>query len=687
MKKILLFSTFLMILALQAQEKGLDTIKMKEIIIDAGKTNLEKQQIPVSVSTLSAKEIEVLKIDNLANLTGLVPNLFMPEHGTRLNTDIYIRGIGVSKGEPSVGVYVDDIPYFDSGTVNFELADVKKIEILRGPQGTLYGRNTMGGLIKVYTPNPESKTGGSIKLDYGNYNQQKLISGLNLSVNDKLSFLADGAYAHKDGFFTNEFDGSNPDKSDTYSERFKMLYKPSEKLKMHLVLGYEKSNQDGFPYAVYDIETQTAQAINYNVPSLYDRDFLSSGFFLNYTGSAFDVTLTGSYQKLKDDYEIDQDFLPVDVYFIDMERDNDAYVEELNLKSKPESKIKWIAGIYAMQRQLFKDVLVDLTTPNAKMDYFKTYDQDIDGGALFGQVEIPFDKFTFTTGLRWDMEKSRMDYNYDMEIGGHRIHRDDFIHYLSYDQILPKFSLSYRPNEDINLYTSITKGYKAGGFNATIEREEDETYDPEYSWNYEAGIKSVWLDNHLTANFSLFYIDWKDQQVIQSVPSGHGIMTKNAGKSESKGFELEGSYKINRSFNVGLGAGYTDAKFITYEKNATVDYSGNLIPLVPEYTLGVLANYKLYLENSKIKYVLFNTSYKHFGKFYWDVDNDAYQDNYGLLNANITVAMKQYNFGIWGKNLTDTDYNRYYFTISTLNKAYVEMARPMQFGVFVKVKF
>ncbi len=681
---ILLFIPFLM----QAQNKVQDTVQMNEVVIDAGKTNQKIQKAPISVTAIKAKEIEVLKIDNLTNLNGFVPNLFMPEHGTRLNTDIYIRGIGVSKGEPSVGVYVDDIPYFDSGVVNFELNDIKKIEVLRGPQGTLYGRNTMGGLIKVYTPEPSTlKTKGFLKLDYGNYNQQKAGAGFNLPISDKLAVMADGVYAHKDGFFTNVYDDTNPDQMDTYAGRFKLAYKPTDRLKMHFVLGYEKNNQDGFPYAVYDIDTQTATDINYNDPSAYDRDFLSSGLFLNYEGDKFDVTLTGSYQNLDDNYEIDQDFLPVSIYFIDMERDNNAYVEELNFKSKADSKIKWIAGIFSLQRSLYKDVWVDLTTSHGVMTLIKNYDQDIDGGALFGQVEVPFGKLALTTGLRWDMEKSRMDYNYDLQIGERILHRDDFIHYLSYEQLLPKVSLSYYANDDISVYAGITKGYKAGGFNATIEREEDETYDPEYSWNYEAGIKTNLFDRHLTANLSVFYIDWQDQQVVQTVPSGRGIMIKNAGESYSKGVEFESMYHYD---NLSLGAsfGYTVAEFEDYVKDEDNVYTGNKLPLVPEYTLGLVANYKLPLKSDMFKHVLFDVNYKQFGKFYWDVDNVAYQDGYGLLNANVSLAFqKNFTFGVWGKNLLDADYNRYYFTISTLHKAYVEPARPMQFGAFLKVKF
>ncbi len=688
MNKILLVFLLMLLPMLSiAQKKAQDTIKMNEIVIDAGKTNMKVQKIPVAVTAVSAREIETLKVDNLTNLNGFVPNLFMPEHGTRLNTDIYIRGIGVSKGEPSVGVYVDDIPYFDSGTVNFELADVQKIEVLRGPQGTLYGRNTMGGLIKVYTPEPGPSFGGKLKLDYGNYNQQKVVGSINLPVTEQFGVLLDGAYAHKDGFFTNQYDGSNPDQSDTYSGRVKMAYRLNDRLKMRWVTGYEKSNQNGFPYAVYDTNTQTIAPVNYNEPSLYDRKFLSNGLLFNYEANNFDVRLTGSFQQLKDLYQIDQDFLPTSIYFVDMARNNKAYVEELTFKAKADRKIQWIAGLFSFQRQLFKDVKFDLTTGHGPMRFLKTYDQSIDGGAIFGQARYPFGKFSLTGGLRFDMEKSRMDYNYDMIVGGNKIHRDDFVHFLSYHQLLPKVSLSYFPNEDITLYSTITKGYKAGGFNATFERDEDETYNPEYSWNYEAGLKSVWLDDRLTANLSVFYIDWQAQQVVQSVPSGRGIMIKNAGRSESKGLEFETRYKFNTSFNLAASFGYTDAYFVDYQKNTTTDYSGNTLPLVPKYTFGALANYKYLLQNKYINYILFNVNYKYFGKFYWDVDNVAYQDSYGLLNANISFALKKMTLGLWGKNLTGADYNRYYFTISSLHKAYAEPARPTQFGAFIKVKF
>jgi len=670
-----------------AQTQKNDTIKIDEIIIDASKNNTKLQSIPIAASAISAKKIEFLKLDNLTKLNGFVPNLFMPEHGTRLNTYIYVRGIGVSKGEPSVGVYVDDIPYFDNGSVNFELFDIKKIEVLRGPQGTLYGRNTMGGLIKVYTDDPVWKHKGSFKIDYGNYNQIKAIAGYNLPITSKLALVSNVAYTHKDGFFTNSFDQSNVDQLDTYAGRLKGKYKISDKANLKFLLNYEKSNQYGFPYALFDTENQQTGDINYNDPGKYDRDFFSTGFYFNYKAHLFDVSISASYQQLKDDYALDQDFTAQPIYFVDMIRNNKSGVQELNIKSKRNAKIKWIAGLFSFQRNLPKNVIADITTPSYTMTLIKDYDQNISGGAMFGQIDYPIGKFMLSSGIRYDMESSRMAYNYDLEMHEHITHKEDFVHHLNFTQVLPKFSISYAPTDNIMTYTSATKGYKAGGFNATIERAEDETFEPEYSWNYEAGIKTSFFDRKLTANLDIFYIDWKSQQVIQSVPSGRGVMTKNAGKSESKGIEFESSYQVNENLNFGLAFGYTNATFLDYKKNNTTDYSLNKLPLVPEYTAGFATNYNYYLQKFGIKSLTFHADYKYFGKFYWDVDNLAYQNPYTLFNANITANMKNISLGIWGKNLTNTSYNRYYFNVASIQKSFAEPAQPLQFGVFVKTKF
>ena len=667
-----------------AQEQKKDTIQIDEVIIEVTKSNTKLQKMPMAISHISAKSIERLGVNKMSDLNALVPNFFMPDYGSRLTSPIYIRGIGARLDEPSVGLYVDDIPYFEKGSFNFEFQNIKKIEVLRGPQGTLYGRNTMGGLIRVYTPDPEFKTEANIRMDYATNNYIKPSVHVNLPLSEKIAFLVDASITSTDGFFTNEFTGKKVDKSNTTSTRFKLRYDASENLTFKLLANYEKDHQDGYPYAVYNTETRALGNINYNKESAYDRDLYALGFNAKYKTKAFDLSFSTSYQGMEDIQLIDQDFLPTDVFYVDQNRAKRTFVEELNINSKKEKKIKWIVGLFAFQANSDKNVDVDLY--NYNMTLFKTYDQPTNGLAAFGQVEIPVNKFKFTAGLRYDYEKTSLVYGYDRAVAGNLSDVSDLDLSLSYNELLPKLIVDYKLSNTANIYTSFSKGYKAGGFNSTIERDEDESYLPEYSLNYELGAKTQWFTRKLTANASLFYIDWEDQQTLQVVPSGRGVMTKNAGKSTSLGAELELAYKSNKALDFGVGFGYTKAKYTDYQYNDTTEYGDNYIPLVPNYTFNAVGNYHLYFNNAKIKQIVFNASYKHFGKSYWEDANENYQGNYGLLNANITANYDKLSFGVWTKNVLDTNYNSYFFTISSLNSSYAQQGTPAQFGVFAKYK-
>jgi outer membrane receptor protein involved in Fe transport len=684
MKKVILITFSLLTAFAFAQEQKKDTVQIEDVTIQVTKSNTKLQKMPMAISHISARDIERLGVNDLSDLNGFIPNLFMPDYGSRLTSPIYIRGIGSRINEPSVGLYVDDIPYFDKGSFNFEFQNIKKIEVLRGPQGTLYGRNTMGGLIRVYTPEPKFKNGASFRIDYATNNYIKPSFHINQVLSDKVAFLVDASLVRTDGFFTNKFTGKKADKSLTQSARFKLKYNASEKLKFNFSANYEKDQQDGYPYAVYNTNTQTIGEVNYNQDSAYDRDLYALGFNAKYNASPFDISFSASYQGMEDIQLIDQDFLASSIYYVDQTRTKNTFVEELNFNSKKGSKIKWIAGLFAFQASSDKAVDVDIYP--AHMTLFKTYDQPTNGLAAFGQVEIPYNKFKFTLGLRYDYEKTSLLYGYDRAIGGNRSNVSNLDLTLSYNELLPKLIVNYELSNTANIYGSFSKGYKAGGFNATIEREEDESYLPEYSLNYEIGAKTQWLAKKLTANASVFYIDWKDQQIYQTVPSGHGSMLKNAGKSISQGAELELAYKINNTLDFGFGFGYTDAKFDDYKRDDTLDYSGNYIPFIPKYTFNTQGNYHLYLNNSKLQQIIINANYKHFGKSYWNDANESYQDAYGLLNANITAKYEKLSFGIWAKNALDANYNSHFFSIATLHKSYAQQGTPAQLGVFFKYK-
>ncbi|NPA36948.1 MAG: TonB-dependent receptor [Chlorobi bacterium] len=670
-----------------------DTIKINEVIIKATKTDETLQDAPASISFMNSTGIRETGVENIEDLNAIIPNLFIPNHGSRLTSPVYIRGIGSRINSQAVGLYVDNIPYFESGSFNFELFDISSIEVLRGPQGTLYGRNTMGGLINITTSPVLDQKVMTLGVDYGNYNRLKTVLHYNTPVTDKLSMSIDGAYTRSDGFFTNTYLNNSPDSYNLYSGRLKIKYDVSEKLKINFVASYEKNDENGYPYAIYDTTTQTRSDINYNEKSFYNRDLFSTGANIKYDASSFILTSSTSYQYLKDEQAIDQDFTPKDLFFVDQNRKHHTIVQEFTIKSKNESRINWIGGVFGFLQNKDKDVDVFYGDDAVEMYHlpgpitkYKTYSQPTTGAAAYGQVSIPFHRFNFTAGIRLDYERDDMEYNYDMELNGNYSNVQYVDTFNTYTQILPKAVISYMFNSDINTYVSVSKGYKAGGFNSTFERDEDISFDPESSINYEWGLKSELFNRRLSVNLAMFYIDWKDQQVYQPVPSGHGAMLKNAGRTTSKGFELETTYTPISNFRAWMNFGYNDVTYDDYQNSETIDYSGNKLPYIPVFTVSTGASYMKKLNGNFCKSLTFAADYRYIGKFYWNDANSAYQSGYGLLGANISInTHKNFRFGIYGKNLLDTDYNSFYF--EALGNSYVQQGDPLQVSGFVKIYF
>jgi outer membrane receptor protein involved in Fe transport len=199
-----------------------DTVKnykLDEITIKSPKFNRNIFEIPVAASMLPERLIENNKVENLTDIAAFVPNFFMPDYGSKLTSPVYIRGVGNRINTPSVGLYVDDVPYFEKSAFNFDFYDIERVEVLRGPQGTLYGRNAMGGLINIITNNPGNKRISKVSVDYGNYNQIRTGISHNQPFGEKFSVLASLHQTHNDGFYENRFNQSRVDKLNSYSGR------------------------------------------------------------------------------------------------------------------------------------------------------------------------------------------------------------------------------------------------------------------------------------------------------------------------------------------------------------------------------------------------------------------------------------------------------------------------------------
>ena len=658
-----------------------DSIMLGEITIEASKDRSKLKEIPASVTVLSSKLISDQGIISLNNISSTVANLFMPDYGSKLTSPMYIRGIGSRINSPSIGLYVDHVPYFEKAAFNFDFFDIERIEVLRGPQGTEYGRNTMGGIVNIVTKSPMDYQGVDFNILAGSYGAYNINAGYYAKAGDKLAYSLALNYRHNDGFFSNDFLKDKVDKLDSYGFRNRLIWQITDRFSAENILSYENSNQGGYPYAVYNDSLNKAEKIAYNQYSSYNRGLLSDALVLKYRANHFDLIATSSYQYLNDKQSIDQDFSVDSLYFVVQKEKQNMFSQELIVKSKNDKKYRWFFGAYGFLQQFNNDVDVDIY--KSYMESFKKYNHSIQGGALFHQSTLRdflLKGLNMTAGVRVDIESDRLKYNYSITNRGAFKQLTDTVYpLLNSLQVLPKLAFNYKHNQS-NFYALVSRGYKTGGFNSTFERPEDLNFKPESSWNYEIGTKTSLFNHHLYVDCSLFYIDWKNQQIYQTTPSGRGSMLKNAGHSSSKGLELTMRTIAFAGFDFMANYGFTYAKYLSNVVDVSKDYSGNFIPYVPRHTFAFQAKKTIELENYKlIDKIVINALYHGAGEIYWKDANIKKQDFYGLVDGRISFLRNKWQFDIWTSNLLGTVYESFYF--EALGNKYVQMGKPTQVGV------
>lgn len=738
-------------------------IDIEEVVVIASPKETGKlREMPTAVSMISQKEMQANQITSLKNVSALVPNFFMPDYGSRITSAIYIRGIGSRINTPAVGLYVDNIPYIDKSAFDFNFYDIERIDILRGPQGTLYGRNTMGGLIKVHTRSPFSYQGTDVKLSYASKSNHRSASLTHYHRwSDHFAFSAGGYYEGSDGFFRNSFNGKKIDKMEAGGGRMRAIWLPSENLKLDFTVGYDYSDEGGYPYfytgAIKGHEEEYKDyigKISYNRDCGYRRGLLNTGLNIEYQGSRFIMNAITGYQNLNDRMYLDQDFLPVDIYNIEQKQRINTLNEEITFKSKNNRRWVWVAGVSGFYQWLHTDAPVTFQPEgiewleqtinqgiassgmplkmkllNETMPVPGTFDTPVLGAAIFHQStfnNLIVENLSATIGLRLDYEKNKIDYNSSAALKIQKLmagkpmgnpidQAAEFIGKLDDDhvQLLPKFALKYDFKNQNNLYATVSRGFRSGGYNIQMFSEllqsalkqrpgsgsaataddikEMVTYKPEYSWNYELGSHLTLFNGKLKADLAAFYMDTRDQQIAKFVDSGLGRMMVNAGSSESYGAEAAFLASINRNLSMNASYGYTHSTFKKYDGGTTssdevIDYSGNYVPFVPRHTMNVGANYSFFFGRSSwAQSLTLGLNYTGAGKIYWTEKNDVSQSFYSTLNGRISLQAQALQIDFWGHNLTNQDYTTFYF--ESMNRGFEQKSKPIQFGVDIRYHF
>ena len=640
-----------------------------------------------SVSIVDSGFVNRHELQSITELTAVVPNFYMPEYGSKQNTPVYIRGVGAKTKGSAVGFYVDGIPHFENSSFDVDMSNIASVTVFRGPQGTLYGRNAIGGIINVTTVSPLTYQGTQFKLGYGSHNDALFQFSHYNKLGSRMGYSVAGGYHYNDGFYRNMFTNRYVDQLKDAYGRVALVWLLDNKwfLRVNSMLDY--SNQGGYPYGKYNRLTGETEPVNYNRYSSYRRLLSTSGLNISYAGENVSFSSQTAFQYIRDRQGIDQDFTSNDTYFVKNRLKQTMLSQEFILKSNNSSRYQWLWGAFAMTQHINNTVETQyITKDNAFPTHYRI---PVNALAIYHQSTIKlFSGFSFIAGLRWDYENSTLKYlreTYQLSTDGARTEVKNVNSSLHFNQITPKFALQYQDERNNNsYYFSVTRGYKAGGFNQTFQKEEETSFGPEYNWNYELGGKVHLLKDKLYAEAALYYIDWRQQQVNQTVP-GVGNVIHNAGHSSSKGFELALNSSPLKNLSIALSYGYTYAKFIEYQKSAKLNYSGNMLPMVPRNTLSCSASYALYPSSTSfIDKIVLTAGLTGIGKIYWAEDNEVAQNFYALLNAKISITSGIFTWECWGKNITDTHYNTYCFKSSA---DYAQIGKPAYFGTSLLVKF
>ena len=681
MKSFLLLSTAFLPLYAMAETADSTIAQhhtLEEVVVNGFKQD-HISNAPMSVSVAGSTFLQRNELNGLRDMSSVFPNLFIADYGARQNTPIYIRGIGSKTNAPSVGLYVDGMPYFERSVVDLDISGISGIEVLRGPQGTLYGRNSTGGLINIYTYSPLDYQNTIAKISYGSRNDVRLGLAHYQKIAPRLGLHVAGNYHRNDGFFRNIYTGKKADDLQSANAKVGLAWQAAPLWTMRLNVLFDHSTQGGYPYGLYHADDNMAEAVNYNRYSSYRRNVLSAGMNWLYKGEAFHFNAQTSFQHSKDKQYIDQDFMPRDLFFTITGLKQTLVSQEFTLRSANNNcRYHWITGAFGFFQKLNNAVETQFITPDYATPKF--YDSPTWGGAIYHQSTYDLTKTLHAAvGLRYDYERVGENYEankYTLSVGqSSNVQTATFKDHMHFSQITPKFTLSQQFSADKMVYASVSRGYKAGGYNITSITPNLPAYDPEYNWNYEIGAKLTLFNGALQTEMSLFYIDWKHQQVTTTVP-GLGNIINNAGHSNSKGFELSAVCRPFRNLELQANYGYTYAQFLHYKKSATVDFSRNMLPMVPRQTMAFVANYTLFHVMGLDK-LLLNAALTGTGKIYWTEDNKLVQPFYALLNMKIAATKGRFTWELWSKNTTNTRYMSYAFASSA---KFAQRGKPFMLG-------
>ena len=621
-----------------------------EITVSARKEAENIQKVTASVDAFSDVEIEDSGSKSFADLTSLMPNIYSNSN-YGINRIVF-RGL---KGPDSLlwapsGFYVDGVNYLAAEMRNPDLFDLESVEVLRGPQGTLYGANSETGVVNITTRKPNNKYSARLRGGYSSFNTYDLTGKANLPlVQDKLLFNAAVATRNSDGYMENEYTDDYASGIKHLSLRGALRWLVSEAFTVSLTADYfNYDDEDGSFRIDQGIGKTDRYKIDYNGPNSNERDGNTQALRVDYKARAYDFVSITTRTNFSHTYDGDGDLTSGSASTGDMEyhmtKDFDAYTQEFRISS-PEGRRpwKWLAGFYGMLQDT--DVTKQIDMLAWRMGDDRVSEVKSQNMAAFGQVTYSFiEDLHLTVGLRLDHTNLEGEQDYKNYYGMPFHFEDD----IEDTEVLPKMSLAYDLTEGAMVYASVSKGFLAGGFNTSFGSSKDLfTYDIEEMWSYEVGAKTSWLDDRLIVNFSAFWQEVSDKQVKKVVMNDRWI--DNADGARSVGFELSVKARPVQGLDLFAGLGFVDAQFTDW-RTSLYDYKDNTLAFAPQYTYSAGIQYR---HDSG---VFSRLDMSGVSSYYTDPENDIECDGYALFNLKLGYETDNWAVNLWCRNLFDKEY-------------------------------
>ena len=691
----------------------------REIIVSALRRDQNLQDVPAAVTAFSTETIENAGIEKPLDFINLTSNVNLVETQNSGNAFIIIRGITQARNsEPSVAVVIDGVQQVNPAAFNQELVDIAQIEVLKGPQGGLYGRNAIGGAIIITSQKPTDEFSGSIKAGIDNGFGWNVRAGISGPLSDTVKYRVSGSYRDTNGYLRNTFLNEDADPAKDLSVRGNLLFEPGNGWTADLRASYARLETQALYFNIVNDVNDVSLPIRVNNRGINNRDILNVAAKFAYEGDGFTATSITSYDTVKEILTGDAfNFLPfnesllVAVFGLPFDLAQSQYLnvkavsQEIRIESPKNDKLFWMFGGYYIdtQRYISTGNLLDFqqgvfpvyrtpsTNPASPQSTFLADSQNNFAWSVFGNLGYEFsDQFRVDTSLRYDRDKrvntTLTPTAFLPNVPGFPQGTTGQKRRATFDDLQPKITLTYQPNDDVTLYGGYSRGFRSGGFNQTgvggvaassgIVGVSD-IFKDETASTFEVGVKTRLLDRKLTLNAAAYSTLSKNSYFFVFLAANSTQNLGNVPKTRIQGFEIEANFRPTSDIQLNAAAGYTFSEIKEFPDATAI---GNEAPLISRYTYNLGAQYTPDLGNGLNG--LLRVDYRRTGKTWWEPFNTTVRQPVDLVDARLGVSSDSWTMAAFASNLFNEKYNAEFSP-----GGFVFKARPRIYGLEASYKF